>query len=456
MTNLQQIPELQALQSPKALVRVPPEIDVPVTERVMRLIDSSVFRRLSRISQLGLVSTVYPGATHTRFEHSLGVYRNAILYLQRLATIPEFQSKISNSDAQLFLVAALFHDIGHFPFCHLIEDMGIPGMRQHEALAADFLDSDSIVKLLRDDWGIDALDVCELLSPADKKRPRHPLLSSLLSGPIDVDKLDYLDRDSLHAGVPYGRNFDRNRLISQLCLASDHQSLAITDKARTAAEMMVFARYVMFSEVYWHHTVRAATAMLQRAIWSLLQKESSDASIREFVRDWGELSEHAFIERLRNLTENTPFADLVEGLFGQERSIYKCIGEYHCQESPMLHKAIARRPYLDLQVLASKLLQKITQETSITIESHELIIDAPPPKLEVQFQIEVRKASGQFVQLGDLSPVIQTLTTQQFDNLVKRVRVFIHPRLRAELENCPIHDYLTMILNREILDRNFK
>ena len=75
----------------------------------------------------------------------------------------------------------------------------------------------------------------------------------MLSGPIDIDKMDYLARDSLHAGVPYGRNFDQQRLIGSLCLNEAGDGLAITDKGKTAAEMMVFARYVMFSEVYWHH-----------------------------------------------------------------------------------------------------------------------------------------------------------------------------------------------------------
>jgi uncharacterized protein len=449
MNQLLQIPELQSLQSPSSLVRIPQEIDVPVTDRVMRLVDSAAFRRLARVSQLGLVATVYPGATHTRFEHSLGVYRNALLYLQRLTTIPEFQQQVSVDHAHLFLVSALLHDVGHFPFCHLIEDMQILGMQRHEAMASLFLESDSIAQLLLQDWGVQAKDVCELLSPLNKKQPRYPLLSSLLSGPIDVDKLDYLDRDSLHAGVPYGRNFDRSRLISQLCLTPDGQSLAITEKGRTAAEMMVFARYVMFSEVYWHHTVRAATAMLQRAIWGLLSEEEStvESPMGHFVNEWGKLSEQAFIGRLRTLARNTPHADLVEGLFGDHRSIYKCVGEYHCQESPALHTAIARRPYSDLQDLAYRLSEKITRETCIDIQPHELIIDAPPPKLEVQFKIEVRQSSGKFVQLGDLSPVIQTLTTQQFDNLVKRVRIFVKPELRKQLENRPIQEYLSSVLS---------
>ena len=102
--------------------------------------------------------------------------------------------------------------------------------------------------------------------------PAQRILGSILSGPIDVDKIDYLMRDSLHAGVPYGQHFDRRRLIGSLCLNEAGDALAITDKGKTAAEMMVFARYVMFSEVYWHHAVRSATAMLQRAFYLLRER----------------------------------------------------------------------------------------------------------------------------------------------------------------------------------------
>ena len=98
----------------------------------------------------------------------------------------------------------------------------------------------------------------------------------MLSSPIDIDKMDYLARDSLHAGVPYGRHFDQQRLIGSLCLNEAGDGLAITDKGRTAAEMMVFARYVMFSEVYWHHAVRSATAMLQRAFYLLRERLDFD------------------------------------------------------------------------------------------------------------------------------------------------------------------------------------
>ena len=126
----------------------------------------------------------------------------------------------------------------------------------------------NLADAITEDWNCDANDVVELLNPTTDD-PAVQFLASCLSGPIDVDKLDYLQRDSLHAGVPYGRNFDVGRLISSMVLQKETNRLAIGEKGRTAAEMMVFARYVMFSEVYWHHAVRSATAMLQRAVFVL-------------------------------------------------------------------------------------------------------------------------------------------------------------------------------------------
>ena len=279
MSHLLDIPEVTGLDARRGIVRIPPELDVPMTHRVRQILDAPEFRRLARISQLGLVSLVYPAALHTRFEHSLGVFRLALLLLKRLAHDERFAETIGPEDARLFMVAALLHDLGHWPFCHPIEDICLPGVPTHEMFANSFLLEGEIADALRHDWDIQPRDVVAILSekPGD---PASRILRSMLSGPVDIDKMDYLFRDSLHAGVPYGRNFDQERLIGSLCLNAAGDALAISDKGKTAAEMMVFARYVMFSEVYWHHGVRAATAMLQRAFYLLHGTLDLDALFR--------------------------------------------------------------------------------------------------------------------------------------------------------------------------------
>ncbi|HIM30439.1 MAG TPA: HD domain-containing protein, partial [Planctomycetes bacterium] len=154
MLQLEDIPEIRSLTLRQDLLRIPDQLDIPLSPRVRNIIDTPEFRRLSRISQLGLVSLVYPAAHHSRFEHSLGVYRLALLYLQQLAGDERFVKLISTSDAEVLIVAALLHDLGHWPFCHPIEDMRLPGVPEHEMFANSFLLEGEIADLLRDEWGI--------------------------------------------------------------------------------------------------------------------------------------------------------------------------------------------------------------------------------------------------------------------------------------------------------------
>src|SRR5262249_28003302 len=151
------------------------------------------------------------------------------------------------------------------------------------------------------------------------------------------DKLDYLQRDSLHAGVPYGRHFDQQRLIGSLCLNEAGDGLALTDKGKTAAELLIFARYVMFSEVYWHHAVRSATARLQRAFYLLHAQLDLDSLFR--------LTDGPLIDGLRQTSGNGPSAELLDGLFGPSRRLYKRLAQYSFFQEREIYDQLARRPY---------------------------------------------------------------------------------------------------------------
>jgi len=418
------LPELRSLDTRRQLVRIPHELDVPLTDRVRQLLDAPELRRLARISQLGLVSLVYPGACHSRLEHSLGVYRNALVYLKQLATDERFVAAMRLEDAETFLVAALLHDLGHWPFCHAIEDIALPGVPTHELFANSFLLEGEIADTLRDDWNLQPRDVTALLSEKPRDM-RQRILKSMLSGPIDIDKMDYLGRDSLHAGVPYGRNFDQQRLIGSLCLNQAGDGLAISHKGGTAAEMMVFARYVMFSEVYWHHAVRSATAMLQRSFYLLHEQLDLDQLFRQ--------AEKPFIDQLVQASTNQPAADLLSGLFGPTRRLYKRLAEFSHFQHRDWYERIARQPYRWL-VSASELFASLaSRQIGRRIAPHEILFDAPPVKREVEFHVEVFfPKENVYRTLAEISPAVHTLATRQFDDFVKRVRLFVHPSLAAD------------------------
>lgn len=424
VSSIYDIPEIGRGRGASGRLRIPPGVDVPLTPRVRRLVDTAGFRRLAQISQLGLVRLVYPAANHTRHEHSLGVFLAAIDYLDHLAADDRFAGIVSAKDAELLLAAALLHDIGHWPFGHPIEDIGLAEVPSHEHLAAREITVGPVAEVLGGDWGLDPHEVANLVAGRVKDQSKR-ILRSILSGPIDVDKIDYLMRDSLHAGVPYGQHFDRRRLMSSLCLNEAGDALAVTDKGKTAAEMMVFARYVMFSEVYWHHAVRSATAMLQRGFYLL----RNDLDINELVT----LAEQPFIDRLTIASRGAPAQVLLEGIFGAERVLYKRLAQYNFVEEPELYRQLARRPYAELQSVAGRIADMLSTALRDKIEPHEVLVDAPPTQLEVAFNIDVHFAKqNRFRPLGDISPVVRTLAEEQFDNYVKRVRIFVHPRIADE------------------------
>jgi HD superfamily phosphohydrolase len=441
MPTILEIPEVAGLDARKGLVRIPPELDVPLTDRVRQIIDTAEFRRLARVSQLGLVALVYPAAHHTRFEHSLGVYRLALLFLKRLAYDERFARLVRREDAELFIVTALLHDLGHWPFCHPIEDIHLPSVPSHQLFANSFLLEGEMADALRHDWGIQPRDVVALLS----EKPRDPtsrLLGTMLSGPIDIDKMDYLFRDSLHAGVPYGRHFDQPRLIGSLCLNEAGDGLAITDKGKTAAELLVFARYVMFSEVYWHHGVRSATAMLQRAFYLLHRVLDLDGLFR--------MEENPMIHELEHAAGPGPAGELLQGLFGPKRQLYKRLAQYSLFEQGETYGLLARRPYPWLVACAEQFAAVASTALGRVVAPHEILFDAPPIAREVEIDVDVYfPKEARYRRLYEVSPVVRTLAREQFDDYVKRVRIFAHPRVADDLRRLPrLPDLVAQAIDR--------
>ncbi|MEQ9407803.1 MAG: HD domain-containing protein [Fuerstiella sp.] len=416
------IPELSGTGRTGGVIRVPVEQDIPFSDRVRAIVDTAEFQRLRQISQLALTSRVYPGAIHTRFEHALGVYHNALQYLWQLGRDPRFADIVSAHEAEVLIVAALLHDIGHWPFCHPIEDLALAGMPPHEAFAAQFLQPDNqLTRVLQDEWGVSADEVLELLT-GNSADPSLTLRQSILSGPIDIDKMDYLNRDSQHCGVPYGRNFDRQRLIGSLVLNQAGDGLAITSKGKTAAEMMVFARYVMFSEVYWHHTVRSATTMFARAFYEIHQALDLSAVFR--------LTEPEMITAVCEAASGTVARQLTDGLFQGRRQLHKQLAEYSLYHQPDLYETLRRLPYDGLVRCSDRLAERLAQKTGLSLSAVDVLIDAPPLHREVEFRVDVfYTQENVYRPLKEVSPIVDAMSRTDFDDCVKRVRICVAERI---------------------------
>lgn len=422
-----ELPELAALDSARDLIRIPEEQNVPLTPRVRAIVDTKAFQRLRHVSQLGLVAHVYPGATHSRFEHALGVYLGSLRYLQQLRKDARFIALIDEHHASTLIAAALLHDVGHWPYCHPIEDLGLPGLTKHEEAARNIITGPEIAPILRDKWQLDPEDVLSVLE-GKLSTPAGKVIGSILSGPIDIDKMDYLERDSLHAGVPYGRNFDKQRLIQSLVLNEVGDGLAITSKGRTAAELMVFARYVMFCEVYWHHAVRSSTVMLTRAFLELHERFPLDRLLG--------MRETEFVSELRHVAGGSDCEPLVEGALGERRSLYKRAFEFRRDQLPELYDQLAELDSKQLAAMSVRLGEATAKAAGVAIAPLGLLVDVPSQRREIEFNIDVQFAKqNRWQRLRDVSPVVDALAARQFTDAVKLIRIFVEPSAASQLRD---------------------
>lgn len=275
----------------------------PFTSRLGRIISHPLMRRLAGVPQLGFISLVYPTGTHSRLEHVLGTFTNVVRYCNALindALNPLFKQLMTTDDIVCLILAGLFHDLGQYPLAHDLQD-ACAEVFEHEEIALGVLEgrfggeySRTLCKLIREDWGVEPTRIAAIIGvdPSKLNLPlKDRILSSIISGPIDADKLDYLVRDSVNLNVPFGLAIDFERLLQCLTVVYKSQgdkvfaALGIHEKGRVPAETVAFARYAMFGTVYWHHTSRAAKAMLHRAVWEGLPEPMQRTKYHSYRED---------------------------------------------------------------------------------------------------------------------------------------------------------------------------
>jgi HD superfamily phosphohydrolase len=242
------------------IIRDPLWDNIRIDPSALRVLDDPVVQRLRYIRQVGHSFLVYPGATHTRFEHALGAYHLTRRALAALDELGELEP-VSRDQCVAVQLAALLHDIGHYPFSHALEEAGFPS---HETLGVGKLGRGSLGEQLRQIGGADYPRQIGALISGSSDSP----LQGLISGTIDLDKVDYLSRDARMCGVPYG-TLDVDRLLASLTLVEvepGQYEVGVQEKGVSALESLLFAKYQMYRNVYWHHAVRSATCMFKRAV----------------------------------------------------------------------------------------------------------------------------------------------------------------------------------------------
>jgi hypothetical protein len=292
-------------------IRCPVHGFIPFNDWERDIINHPAFQRLRRIRQLAWTDYVYPGAMHTRFEHSLGVMHIASQMFDAvvrcsgtmLESRPGFSDDDLERDKQIVRFTALLHDTGHGPFSHAAEDVFPTDPKtkkryKHEAYSAAvilqvFMDVIESHKL-NEGLAIKAEDIAALLE--GKSTAGHRLFwRQLIDGQMDADRMDYLLRDSLHAGVDYG-NYDWRRLLNTLQViemplregeeAPLDPRLGVTEGGVHAAEALVLARYFMFTQVYFHKTRVAYDHHIRGALKSILPGGMFPPPTPDHIKDY--------------------------------------------------------------------------------------------------------------------------------------------------------------------------
>jgi HD superfamily phosphohydrolase len=262
------------------VIRDPLWDNITLDAAALSLLDTPAVQRLRYVRQLGHAFLVYPGATHTRFEHALGAYHLTRRALAAIETRGEL-ARVTPADRVAVSLAALLHDIGHYPFSHALEEAGF---LSHEAQGVARLSEDELGERLTELGGPALIEGIGKLMTGRSGSP----LQGLISGSLDLDKIDYLCRDSRMCGVPYGV-IDVDRLLGSLTLVETDRAcltIGVHEKGASALESLLFAKYQMYRNVYWHHAVRSATCMFKRAARGAVRRGVvTQAGIAELTDD---------------------------------------------------------------------------------------------------------------------------------------------------------------------------
>jgi len=381
-----------------------------MTEKQAHLTESPHFLRLNHIMQLGPVYLVYPGATHTRASHSIGVYHLGRRLLQNLAERGA-SNWLTPEGVKSFLAACLLHDLGHFPYTHSLKELSLSS---HEFLTGEIILNDPIKSLVAK-TGADP-DLTAAIIDKEKKSKSEELFffRKLLSGALDPDKLDYLNRDARYCGVPYGAQ-DVDFILSRLN-PNKERGVDIDSRLIPNVESILFSKYLMYRTVYWHKQVRAATAMVKKALINGLET--------------GKLKG----EDLYNLDDMSLFALLGEKTCGnlvesvREGRIFATAAEISTKNANLSSiRAIGGRAQFE-EHLAGEL-----RRIGIEITGEDIIIDIPEP---VSFE------TGLFVtdencNFGSSSSAFKEDTVNAFINTLYTIRVYINQKYKETIKTNP-------------------
>lgn len=351
---------------------------IELNDEEVEVLDSPQMQRLRRIRQLGLSSLVYPSATHTRFQHSLGVMHVAGRFAESLDLDEERTRELR--------IAGLLHDSGHGPFSHASEVVAEKKGFSHEDLSCEVVDE------LEDNFSADAGRVKKIIQGELE-------IGQVVAGDIDADRMDYLMRDSHASGLEHGE-IDYNTIVRHAEI--DSRRLVFSEKAVQALESLFTARFHMIKTLYNHHTSLIAEKMLQRSMENFIE----DGNSTEDLMRYDDYKAH---NKLMNSSSSKKLYNRIK-----DRNLYKRALVWDTDDiSREALKSLERR------IKRPRELEKsIAEEAGVKPE--EVIVHTPSTPGISDIDVKIKK-KGEVENLKNLSPIIGTLEDAEWRNVALRV-----------------------------------
>jgi HD superfamily phosphohydrolase len=392
-------------------VRDPLWKNIHLSVPLLKLIDTAPYRQLSRIKQLGPAYLVYPGATHTRLSHSLGVFHVAKRIIKTLVSISP-DSILTVDGVKAFLSAALLHDLGHFPYTHSFKELPLA---EHEALTGELVLESPVREILENDVRVDPRLVSAVVDEEMDHigDPQLAFFRNVLSGALDPDKLDYLNRDAYFCGVPYGVQ-DIDFALSRIFPVWD-EGIGLDVTGISAVENILFSKYLMYRAVYWHRTVRVATAMIKKAVY---------LALREEVIAPGSL--YGLDDELFFLTlDRAQFDafDLVERVY--DRQLYRPVYEVAFDDANARHRTL--ESLAERAALEERIAERLARRAAGRFGPESVLIDVPE---RISFEVSIPVRDGeQVVAYPDSDTVFTPQVVADFTATLRKIRLIVHPGL---------------------------
>jgi len=449
VAGVRELPSSRAVQ--KKIVRLPGG-SVALTERTDKVVHHRSFQRLRRVPQVQLAGVRWPGAVHTRYEHSLGCLRNMQVALTHLMANDYFSIFFSERDCERALVAALLSSIHCFPMYHIVCEL------RRYGIAPEELRTDNIVRRVLNDGGADSLGVlisrefdgldvemlCRLLSPVaetDDTNFADTAIRFLLDSSIDVRVPDYVRRDSLHSGIPAGAAIDVDHIYEHLTVqdANGDREVArivLDVHAVPAVEQLVQAKFWMYEHVYWSMHNRAAIVMLMRLLYELhrhvdftdLVSQLEGVSLEDIPRKLAERAREFFID-----------GDTIASCFGADDTL-RYYEERMIRPWKDIRGAFGENPYLELQNVGNRLAE------TLKLKRLEVLVDLPPGARNFGQELTFVDRASRYMPSGEASALIEGIHASA-EGRLRSLRVFIHPDRSADISREKVERLFEDIVN---------